>query len=468
MAKTVSRADVVWGYAAQSLNMGAGLMLLPVILRYLPPEDTALWFVFITLASLSQLLEFGFQPTLTRNAAYIYSGADAISADGLPREVSHAGRVNQQLLSDLIATSRSIYRAIAALAGVVLLGGGTWYISTLLTPHQNHAQALSGWFAFALGYVANFYFGYFGGLLQGRGDVRLASKVAVYSRGSLVLIGTISVLCGFGLLGLGLSSLVATAIGRLLAMKYFETNEERARAKEFPPSGTSSELVSVLWRNARRLGAVHLGAFLIQRGNILVGTSLLGLNAVASYSLTVTLMMALVNVGMVVCNVNMPYMSSLQITKDVERLKDAYATSLAAAVLVFIFGGVFLLFAGNWILAFVEAKTVLVAPAVLTVMLVAYLLELHHSVAANYITTSNSIPFVKAALLSGGAILLFAAALAPQFGVWALVGSQALVQLSYNNWKWPLVVTQSLQSSVVQILTRGIELIFRRKHVVKD
>ena len=465
MAKSVSQADVVWGYAAQLLNMGAGLMLLPVILRYLPPEDTALWFVFVTLASLSQLLEFGFQPTLTRNAAYIYSGADAISADGLPHEVTHPGRVNQQLLSDLIATSRSIYRAIAALAGVVLLGGGTWYISTLLTPQQNHAQALSGWFAFALGYVGNFYFGYFGGLLQGRGDVRLASKIAVYSRGSLVLIGTISVLCGFGLLGLGLSSLVATAIGRILAMKYFETNEERARASEFPPSGTASELVSVLWSNARRLGAVHLGAFLIQRGNILVGTTLLGLNAVASYSLTVTLMMALVNGGMVVCNVNMPYMSSLQITKDVERLKDAYATSLAAAMLVFIFGGVFLLFAGNWILTFVEAKTVLVAPAVLAVMLVAYLLELHHSVAANYITTSNSIPFVKAALLSGGAILLLAAALASQLGVWALVGSQALVQLSYNNWKWPLVVTQSLQSSVVQILTRGIELIFRRKHV---
>ena len=39
MAKSVSQADVVWGYAAQLLNMGAGLMLLPVILRYLPPPS---------------------------------------------------------------------------------------------------------------------------------------------------------------------------------------------------------------------------------------------------------------------------------------------------------------------------------------------------------------------------------------------------------------------------------------------
>ena len=463
MVKVVTRRDIVWGYAAQALNMGAGLMLLPVILLYLSPEDTALWFVFVTLASFSQLLEFGFQPTLVRNAAYIYAGADSISANELPPEIVHKGRVNQQLLSDLIATSRSIYRLIASLVGVALLGGGTWYVASLLTPQQDHRGAVIGWIAFALGYVANFYFGYLNGLLQGRGDVRLAARIVVVSRGSLVLVGALSTIAGFGLMGLGFSSLIATAIGRVLAFRYFDTPEEVARARAFPPSGTTGELVSVLWGNARRLGAVNLGAFLIQRGNILVGTTYLGLRASASYGLTVTLMMALVNVGMVACNMNMPYMSSLQIRRDVEGLKNAYATSLASAVMLFVVGAAFLLVCGNAALHLIGAKTVLVATVPLALMSFTYLLELHHSVAANFITTTNAIPFVKAAVLSGGSILILSLVLAQHYGVWALIVSQTVVQLAYNNWKWPLIVSRSLHSNTMAIIFRGARLIFRRK-----
>jgi len=35
MAKPVTKLDLLWGYTATALNNGAGLILLPVILRYL-------------------------------------------------------------------------------------------------------------------------------------------------------------------------------------------------------------------------------------------------------------------------------------------------------------------------------------------------------------------------------------------------------------------------------------------------
>lgn len=69
MAKAVTRADLLRGHAAQALNVGAGLLLLPVILRNMSSEDTSLCFVFVALAGFAQVLEFGFLPTLTRNAA---------------------------------------------------------------------------------------------------------------------------------------------------------------------------------------------------------------------------------------------------------------------------------------------------------------------------------------------------------------------------------------------------------------
>ena len=459
MSKAVSREDIIWGYLAQLLNMGAGLLLLPVILRFMGSADVALWFVFIALAGFAQLLEFGFQPTLARNAAYVYAGANEISAVSTPTVHATDPHVNGQLLSDLLATSRYIYRIIAALAAVVLLGAGSVYVYTLLTPAQNHFNAIAGWIAFAAGYLLNFYFGYFGAFLQGRGDVRQAAKVTVCSRGLLIVIGSVAVVAGFGLLGLGIASLLASLTGRLLAKRYYETAEERARLSAYPVSRQSSELMAILWANAKRLGVVHLGAFLIQRGNILVGTSYLGLAAAASYSLTMTLMLALVNVGMVVCNVSMPYMSSLQIKGDIAKLRSTYAAALVSAVLLFLCGGIFLLVAGNVALASIGAKTQLLPKAALAAMLFIFLLELHHSVAANYITTTNNIPFVKAAIVSGSSILIASLWFVTEYGVWALIVSQGLVQAAYNNWKWPVVVAQLLGSKPWEPMVLGIRTI---------
>ena len=463
MAKVVTRTDLLWGYAAQALNMGAGLLLLPVILRNMSSEDTALWFVFVALAGFAQVLEFGFLPTLTRNAAYVYSGARGLSVDERPPEIDPAGRVDAQLLTDLVDTSRRIYRRIALFAAVVLLGGGTAYVATLLTPTQDRVESLCAWGAFAAGQVANFYFSYLGGLIQGRGDVRLTAKVTIWSRGGLVVLGTLSTIAGGGLLGLGLASLAATGLGRVLALHYFASAEERERERAWKPSHGGNVLARVLWHNARRLGVVNLGAFLIQRGNVLVGSTYLGLKASASYSLTATLMMTLVGIGMVVCNLSMPYMSSLQARREHELLKDAYASALAAALAVFASGAVFLLVAGNAALRLLGAHTLLLDGWPLAVMALVYLLELHHSVAANFITTTNTIPFVKAAIVSGSATLVLSLVLVPHYGLWALVASQAVVQLAYNNWKWPLMVSRLLHADPAALVARGLLLMLRRR-----
>ena len=71
--KPLTRGDVLWGYIAQVLNIGAGLILLPILLRNLSPEDVGLWFVFISLAALAQLLELartapGFRDDIGRRA----------------------------------------------------------------------------------------------------------------------------------------------------------------------------------------------------------------------------------------------------------------------------------------------------------------------------------------------------------------------------------------------------------------
>jgi len=464
VAKPVTQRDVLWGYAASALNIGAGLILLPVILRYLPSEDVGLWFVFITLASLAQLLEMGFQPTLARNAAYVYAGAQILIKVGLPSEESCAGQINKELLDTLVAAARRIYQAVAIMAALVLLLAGTYYISTLLTPNQDHTSSLLAWVAFASGYIVNFYYGYINGLLQGRGDVSQANKVVVITRSLLIILGGVAVALGYGMIGLGVASMLTAIVGRFAAHRFFYANyipSNELIGREL--SGSQQALIKVLWHNASRLGAVQLGAFLIQRGNILIASSFLGLAAAASYGMTITVLMALSGIAMVICSIQVPHMSALQAKNDRESLASVYGQIILLSWSVFTVGQLILIVLGDSLLDFIGSKTELLPMWPLALLGFIFLLEMNHSIAATYLTTMNRIPFVYASLISGLGIIALALLSIKQFGVLGLIAAQGLVQLAYNNWRWPSEAIFHLEKPLQSILNLGLRRITNGK-----
>lgn len=456
MAAPATRRDIVWGYIAQALNIGAGLILLPVILHYLPQEDVGLWFVFVTLGSLAQLLEFGFQPTLARNTAYVYAGAQTLVKKGLSVPPAEGQQLSLPLLGALVHTARGIYRIVAVIAFIVLMGGGTLYISTLLTPSQNPWVYLPAWVAFGLGYVATFYYGYFNGLLQGRGDITAANKVIIITRGTLIVLGALLVILGYGLPGLGAASLISAVVGRWASMRYYfvDARPEARQAHSNPPN-QGDRLLKTLWHNSWRLGVVHLGAFLIQRSSILIASSFLGLAASASYGMTITILMALMSISTVIANVQLPHMNALQVSGKKQELRSVFGEIVIVSWMVFIVGMVFLVVLGDDLLHLIASKTPLLGMPELIALGVIILLELNHSVAAAYLTTQNEVPFLKAAVYSGLFITALSLALVSEWGVWGLILAQGAIQLAYNNWKWPKDALSHLGGDLPRLLRDG-------------
>lgn len=86
-----------------------------------------------------------------------------------------------------------------------------------------------------------------------------------------------------------------------------------------------------------------------------------------------------------------------------------------------------------------------------------------HSNAATFIATRNRIPFVKSSILSGIAIILISLILInfTNLELWSLLISQAIVQLSYNNWKWPLEVNKELKVNFFDLWKIGIKKIVK-------
>ena len=454
--KPLTRGDVLWGYIAQVLNIGAGLILLPILLRNLSPEDVGLWFVFISLAALAQLLELGFLPTVARNTAYVYAGAQTLGQRGLPTRVESDAKLNVALLAGLIAASRRIYRIVTALAAVVLLGGGSYYVSTVLTPDQDSVASLLAWAAYSSGYIASLYYGYFNGMMQGRGDVTQANKVVIITRSSLVLFGGTAVVAGYGLIGLGVASMLSSILGRWLARWYFfaPARVEMSGIGAVKAADTG-ELIKILWFNASRQGAVNLGAFLIQRGNILVASSFLGLSHAASYGMTVTILMALSSVSAVICQIQMPQMNHLQASGERQLLRAMYGEIVILACGAYIVGLVAVVIWGGALLELIGSNTHLLPQAAVLVLGTILLLELNHGIAASYLTTTNHVPFLWAALVSGVVTALLSILLVQHWKIWGLILAQGGVQLAYNNWKWPYEAARHLGTKCTGILVLG-------------
>lgn len=461
----LTRSDVVWGYTAQIFNIAGGLLILPVIVHYLSRDEVGLWFVFLALGSLAQLLELGFQPTVARNVAYVYAGATRLEASGMG-VLPDGGAVDRHLLFALFISTQRIYRWIAAAALFSLFTGGTAYIYSLLQTDMNVVVTLAAWAGFAAGYVVNFYFGYVNGFLQGRGNITLANKVMVISRLTLFALSAILLIAGMGILALGVASLASALAGRLLAWYYLNSVEPELRQQRHGAARAGSDLFPVLWRNASRLGAVFVGAFLINRANVLIASSFLGLADAGSYGLTIQVLSTLMSLGAVIMNIQLPLLNRLQIQANHSEIVRTYSLSLAVAWSIFICGAIALLLWGNPILQLIGSKTPLLPPVMLAVAALVLFLEMNHSISATYLTSLNEIPFVKAALGSGVPIVIGAAILVGWggAGLWGLILSQGVVQLAYNNWKWPHEVSKRLGKPFPSLLGLGFKNLGKLAH----
>ena len=303
------------------------------------------------------------------------------------------------------------------------------------------------------------HYGYVNGALQGRGELIHANQLVLISRTSFLLAGAVSVMAGYGLLGLGVSALLASLITRAQALRTLRRTFRDVTAADLALASTVGDddaqaLVQAMWHNASRLGLVQLGAFLIQRGNVLIASSLLGLEAAASYGLTSNLLMALASVSTVPCNLRLPRMNFLQAQRDRVGLALVVEGVVLGTWGLYVTGFAVLYWLGPLALVLAHSSTPLLpAPWLLALGLI-FLLEVNHSVAATYLTTVNRIPFVAAALVSGGAIALLSLLLAGRYGVGGLIVAQGGVQLAYNNWKWPLEAWKTLDLNLGRSLRR--------------
>ncbi|MBB1400984.1 O-unit flippase-like protein [Pseudoalteromonas sp. SG45-1] len=445
MTYQIVKKDILWGYLSQFFNMASSLLLLPFILYFMTTEDVGLWYVFVSIIGLIQLLEFGFLPTVSRYISYVYSGAQNIELDKVPDYEVDRG-INIELLSGIIFSAKKIYGWVSILALLLLTIAGSVYISTL-EYSGDRALVYSSWIIYGAAAIVIFYFGYYSSILKGRGDQTKLNKSIVLSKLSNIIITIPLLYAGFGLLAIALGVLMSAIVDRIL-VRFFVFDKCALETIEAFKIKSDKDYTSVIWCNAKLMGLVQLGNFLTVRSSVLIVSSVIGLEAAATYGFTLQITSVAVIVASMYFGLQLPLMNSAQVSNNITIIKSTFLKSIGISwVLFFIymFGTITL---GVYLVEVLFDSANLLPRPMLIVFLIAAFLEMNHSLCTAYLTTKNTIVFMKPMLITGILIFSFSLCFGSIFGLWGIILSQFFLQLIYNNWKWPLIVFTELKISL--------------------
>jgi len=443
---SINRKDVYWNYAATFLQIGSQALLLPFILRILPQEKIGIWTIFGSIIAIVTLLDFGFNPSFTRNVTYILSGVKTLKATGF-QAIEENSEIDYGLLKGLISVMRSFYSRIAFVLFAVLATAGTYYIFFLLRTYSgDKSEVITAWIILCLVNSYSFYTMYYGALLIGMGKIKRSKQITIIGQAAYLLVSITFILLGFGLVAIASAQVVSVVLGRILTYFAVYTDDLKNRLKN-AFAKERKEIFKAVYPNAVKLGLTGVGAVLALRLQPVIGSLYLPLEIIATYGITMQLIGVLSRVAIVYFDSYQPKVVQYRVQNNNSAIKNIYIKSCLVLLFIYITGGSCLLLLGSWALNIIGSKTPLLPNLCILAALLVSLLETNHGMAGSILLTKNQVPFFKASIIFGSVtvILLFIFLQFFNMGVWALVLAGGLAQVVYNNWKWPLEAAKELR-----------------------
>lgn len=445
--EVIGRKDIVWNYIATFFKIGSGLILLPFILKMMPSETVGIWTIFTTITSLVALLDFGFNPSFTRNITYIFTGVKELKTIGIG-EVDNK-TVDYALLKGTISAMRWFYSRMALCVLLLLVFIGNIYMYYVLKIYTGNKVDISiAWIILILLNSYDLYTLYYDSLLQGKGLIKVSKQINVLGQLIYLLTATILILSGGGLIAIVTAQALSIVIRRILSYRIFFTKEMKLSLHN-AENYNKKEIISTIYPNAIKLGLTSIGGFLVNKSAIFMGTIYLTLSEVAMYGITIQVIGILSSLAGVYYNTYIPKISQYRTLNNIVQLKKIFIKGSKIQILVFLVGGIAFVLFGNSALHIIGSQTNFLSKSMLIVAILIAFLERNHSLAAGFLLAKNEVPFFAASLWSGGAtvIILWIFLYFFKWGIWGLVLAQGLVQLSYQNWKWPLVLIKEFKEN---------------------
>ena len=442
----ITKSDVYWNYGATFLKIASSALLLPIILRIMPSETVGIWTIFITITAFANLLDFGFSPSFTRNVTYVFSGVSNLKTNGYETVNNESFTVDYGLLKGVISSMRWFYARLAVVLFIILITVGTFYIYSLLEKYsRNHTEVYIAWILLCFISTYNLFTLYYDSLLQGKGLIKRSKQIIILGQIVYLIIAILLILAGNGLIAIVSAQASSVIIVRWLSYKSFFNPEINEHLKSCT-SRPRKEILKVISPNAVKIGLTMIGSFMVQRSSIIIGSLYLSLSDIASYGITMQLIGVISSLAIIYTSTYQPKIVNLRITQNTNAIKELYLKGLLVLLGTFLFGGLALIFFGNWGFNLIGSNTQLMSKTLIIAAIVVSCLEYNHSMAGSILLTKNEIPFFKASIISGLATIIILQVLFTyeSWGIFTMIIAPGIAQGVYQNWKWPSVVFAEL------------------------
>ena len=166
-----------FSFSSKFLNI---LLVLPIILSTFNENELTVYFMFITIISTSNILDFGFKSTFVRLFSYSSAGLDTIDIIDNKSKKSKRDGVNWLLTERIFSAMKKIYLVISILLLLILSTIGTLIVTKSINLNQDTSTLWLAWgfivFASSISFYGKIYVSY----LEGFNKVALLKKVEGY------------------------------------------------------------------------------------------------------------------------------------------------------------------------------------------------------------------------------------------------------------------------------------------------
>ena len=450
-------ADLLWNYGGLFFRMLGQFIVLPLVLSLLDSAYVGLWYVFQAVNGFIVIFQAGFAPTFARNVAYCWSGARSFSKNGLAADYGEG--VDFDVMAALLAACRAVYMRIALVCLAAITTLGTLYVVSVSGSLDPGTYA-AAWALFCLAVFVNVLFSYWESMLRGVGDFVGVNKATILASVAQIASSAAMLLLGCGILSCAVGFFLQGIVFRAFCRRYFlrvgGVAEGLAGAAR-PGKGEVGQVRAAISENAYRDTAVSVANYLVTTSNTLLCAAFVGLAESSAFSVTLQLINACVNVSAVMLTTYQPSLQSAYANRDVDLERELSGKSMASFALLYGVCLLLVVFVGMPLLGIF--KPGIDSTPALTVLLGAYFfLWKQQSNCAMLIANTNRIPYMWPFLISAGLGVAASCLLLNLMGgsIYGLVLGQMLVQLAYNNWKWPHEAAKRLGSTYPRLMASGL------------
>jgi O-antigen/teichoic acid export membrane protein len=467
MAKVnVRKKDLLWVYASRFLTLGINILLLPLIMRYLSEDELGLWYVFSSIAQVVNLFDFGFNSTISRHMTYAWSGADRLEKTSVSKEFGSS--TNSSLMSEIIITCRLVYLIISSVALVVMATFGTLYIFKVVHNGMTKNMLIS-WIIYMLSVFLNMFYGYWSSLLQGIGAVAERSKMGVFSKSVQIVIATVLILSGLGLLGFVISYFISGIILRIAGKVYFVKRTRQIEISHKVEKDKIKNCFTAIWGTAWKDGIVMIAQYLSTQANTLICAYYIDLASTSVYGVMTQVVSVIASVATSYFTAYQAAFSSACLRRDQEEQKKIICVTDFVYKLIFT-AGMIALFTVGFPLLYLLRPGMRIGIAFSIVLCIFYYFFNQKDLFASMIASSNEVPFWPAYVISAVSSFMLSILFVRVFhmGIMGLVTAQLAVNMAYNCWYWPIYMLKKAGIRYFEIYTIGFGYIKAKLYLLRS